>query len=125
MYVLFTMKLVQSFVCVDLIKTYGLKVMTRNTFHGDPRPCIFVEVENTWPADGSGKFDRTSMETAKSCCMLSNKILASYNKLVARGASRDVHVSPHKILVDNSILAIISRCTIIRGYICTCVLAIA
>ena len=87
------------------IKTYRLKVRTKNIFYGNPRPSLW-----TWRAQ-AGRFCvyREASLIAPSCSeneQVSCCCRKFGSKVKKRGASRDVHAGLRNILVANFILAI-------------------
>ena len=83
------------------IKTHGSKVMTRNTFHGNPIGHLCGGGERRQVE--RGKFDRPSgseNERAGYCCRKTG------SKAKKCGASRDMHASSRKILIS------VANCTL-------------
>ena len=74
------------------------KVMTRNTFHGDSRPCLW-----RWRAQAGREASLIAPIGSEN-----ERVRYCIEKLKARkrGASRDVYTSSRNILVANFILAI-------------------
>ena len=83
------------------IKTHGSKAMTRNTFHGDPRPSLCTS---------GSQVDRQVGSHSQAAKKKTSKLLLSKNflapKLRSVVPSRDVHASSRSILATNFILTI-------------------
>ena len=81
------------------IKTHGSKIMTKNTFHGDPRQSLW-----RWRAQAEISGREASLiapsgsENERVSCFCQK---LSGSKAKKRGASRDVHASSRSILVAN------------------------